>query len=235
MSSRFVWIVVAIVGAGLILLIVNDSSGETFGIANGSFGSALYLGAWGALLAAGILGSGMRFGDIARNLALWLFIILAFVAAYQYRYELQDVAHRMSGGLVAASPLSATDADGRATITLDKALNGHFEARGAINGKAINLLVDTGASTTVLTSADAARIGFDPSALSFTIPVSTANGTARAARVVADDIAIGPIVRRNVPLLVAEAGRLDQSLLGMNFIGTLSGFDLRGHRLILRD
>jgi aspartyl protease family protein len=38
-----------------------------------------------------------------------------------------------------------------------------------------------------------------------------------------------------MPLLVAEDGRLGQSLLGMNFIGTLSGFDVRGDRLVLRD
>ena len=52
---------------------------------------------------------------------------------------------------------------------------------------------------------------------------------------VADELAVGGIVRRSVPLLVAEDGRLGQSLLGMNFIGTLSGFELRGDRLILRD
>ncbi len=63
----------------------------------------------------------------------------------------------------------------------------------------------------------------------------TANGEARAARVVADEIRIGDIVRNRVPVMVAERGRLDRSLLGMNFIGTLSGFDMRGERLILRD
>ena len=36
-------------------------------------------------------------------------------------------------------------------------------------------------------------------------------------------------------VFVAERGTLDQSLLGMNFIGSLSGFDVRGDRMILRD
>ena len=36
-------------------------------------------------------------------------------------------------------------------------------------------------------------------------------------------------------MLVAEGNGLDQTLLGMNFIGTLSGFDVRGDRMILRD
>jgi len=87
----------------------------------------------------------------------------------------------------------------------------------------------------VLTEADAVSIGFDPQALVFNIPVSTANGLATAARVIADEMAIGDIVRKNVPLLVAKSGQLEQSLLGMNFIGSLSGFDVRGDRLVLRD
>jgi aspartyl protease family protein len=53
--------------------------------------------------------------------------------------------------------------------------------------------------------------------------------------VTADEISVGAIERRNVPLLVAESHALGQSLLGMNFIGTLSGFDVRGDRMVLRD
>ena len=233
--SRAFWIAVAILGGGLILLVANDSSGQVLGMDTGDFGRLVYLGALGAVVATGILASGRRFGDTARNLALWMLVILVFMAGYEYRYELQDVANRVSGGLIPGSPLSVVDGDGRATVTLRKRPDGHFEAGVSINGKTIDAVVDTGATATVLTAADAARAGFDPATLRYTIPVSTANGTANAARVVADEIAVGGISRKNMPLLVAEPGRLDQSLLGMNFIGSLSGFDVRGDRLILRD
>ena len=233
--SRFLWIIIAVIGGGLILLVLNDSAGSTFGIANDAFGQTIYLGIWGTVLAAGILGSGMRLGYVARSLALWLLVILALIAGYQYRYELQDFANRVTAGLVPGSPLSISDGDGNHVVMLDKLSNGHFGARAAINGAAVDVLVDTGASSTVLTASDARRAGFDTAALSFTIPVSTANGTAKAARVIADTITIGAITRRNVPMLVAESGALGQTLLGMNFIGTLSGFDVRGDRMILRD
>ena len=75
----------------------------------------------------------------------------------------------------------------------------------------------------------------DTTALRFTIPVSTANGVARAARATVDDFSVGAISRRNLPVLVAAAGTLERSLLGMNFLGTLSGIDMRGDRMILRD
>jgi aspartyl protease family protein len=233
--GRPFWIVVAVVVGGLIVLVMADSSGQVLGLDTDSFGNLIYLGALGALVASGILASGQRFGQTVRTLAMWLLVILVFMAGYEYRYELQDVASRVSGGIIPGSPLSITDGDGRAVVTLRQRMDGHFEANVGVNGRTISTIVDTGATSTVLTAADAERAGFDPSALIFNIPVSTANGTANAARVVADEFAVGGIVRKNLPLLVAESGRLEQSLLGMNFIGTLSGFDVRGDRLVLRD
>jgi aspartyl protease family protein len=232
---RIFWIAMAIMAVGLIVLVAADSSGEVLGMSTDSFGNLVYLSALGAVIGAGILASGQRFGQTVRTLAIWLLVILALMTGYEYRYELQDVASRVSGGLVPGSPLSIADGDGRAIVTLRQRVDGHFEADVSINGRTIRAIVDTGATSTVLSAADAERAGFDPQALVFNIPVSTANGVSNAARVVADELAVGGIVRRNLPLLVAEAGRLDQSLLGMNFIGTLSGFDVRGDRLVLRD
>lgn len=233
--GRLFWIAVVVMVGGLIVLVIADSSGEVLGLDTDSFGNLVYLAALGALVASGILVSGQRFGQTVRTLALWLLVILVFMAGYEYRYELQDVASRVSGGIVPGSPLSATDGDGRTIVTLRQRVDGHFEANVSINGRTIRAIIDTGATSTVLTAADAERAGLDPSALVFNIPISTANGTANAARVVADEMAVGGIVRKNLPLLVTEAGRLGQSLLGMNFIGTLSGFDVRGDRLVLRD
>jgi aspartyl protease family protein len=120
-------------------------------------------------------------------------------------------------------------------VTLDKADNGHFEARITVNGTPVRAVVDTGATSTVLTSEDAQAAGFKPATLNFTIPVSTANGMARAAAVKTDEVSIGGIVRKDMPVMIAAPGTLGQSLLGMNFIGSLSGFDVRGDRMILRD
>jgi aspartyl protease family protein len=234
-SSRALWIILAIIGGGLIVLVLNHEQGSTLGLDNDAFGHALYLGVWGAVVAAGIMGSGMRLGHVARTLAAWMLIILALVAGYQYRYELQDFASRMTAGLVPGSPLSVTDAEGRTTVTLDKLPDGHFGGRIRVDGHEIFAMVDTGATSTVLTFNDAVKAGFDAGSLSFGIPVRTANGPAQAARVMAAEISIGAITRRDMPLLVAERGALEQTLLGMNFIDTLSGFDVRGERMILRD
>ncbi len=235
MAGRWIWIVLAVLGIGFVLLVLNDMSGDPTGISSDQLSRVLYLGIFGAVIGAGILNARHRFSDVVRNLGLWLLVVLVLVAGYQYRYELQDIASRVTAGLIPGSPLSITDADGRTTVSLDKLPNGHFEARIMVDGTPVRAMVDTGATTTVLSAGDAERAGFDVSTLNFTIPVSTANGNANAARVVAQEISLGAITRRNMPILVAAPGMLGQSLLGMNFIGSLSGFDIRGDRMILRD
>ena len=226
---RTTWIIIAVAGLALLVWLLAGRSGDP-----GSTPRLVYLAILGTVVAAGILGSG-RLGYALRSLAIWTLIVLALVIGYQYRYELQDVASRVTAGLVPGSPLSITDSEGSTAVMLEKDAGGHFEARATVQGRSIRVVVDTGATSTVLTSEDASRVGIDTAALRFTIPVSTANGIARAARATVDDLSVGAISRRNLPVLVAEAGTLERSLLGMNFLGTLSGIDMRGDRMILRD
>ncbi|RWP34361.1 TIGR02281 family clan AA aspartic protease [Mesorhizobium sp.] len=233
--NRVFWVLMILIGVGVVLLMLNDSAGSTFGVENFDFSRLIWLGALVALIGASLLRSGRLLGTMARSLGTWAVIVLALIAGYQYRYELQDFASRVTAGLVPGSPLALGLEDGHATVTLDKAGNGHFEARIMVNGTPVRAVVDTGATSTVLTAQDAQAAGFNPAALNFTIPVSTANGMARAAVVRTDELAIGGIVRKDMPVMIAAPGMLGQSLLGMNFIGSLSGFDVRGDRMILRD
>jgi aspartyl protease family protein len=213
-----------------------------FGFGPGEVGSGgtdmlrlVYLGLVLAFVAGGLFGSGIGLSAGLRNLAIWAAILVALIGGYQFRYELQDVASRLTAGLVPGSPISGRGADGQISVVLDRMGDGHFFVRADVNGSLTPMIVDTGATTTVLTSGDARRAGFDPAALDFVLPVMTANGLARAARVTVDELKIGDISRRGQEVMVAEEGKLAQSLLGMNFLSSLSGFDVRGDRLTLYD
>ncbi len=232
---QLLWLVLAVLGIGLILLVLNDEQGRTLGLENDDFANLLRAGVLLTVLSAGVVAVRGSLGEVLRNIAIWLLILLALMGGYLYRYELQDVASRFSAGLLPGSPLSVTDSEGNVTVTLEKRWNGHFEAQALMDGKPISVMVDTGASTTVLTARDAEAVGIEVDALRFNIPVSTANGSTTAARVRLDTLSIGEIKRLRVPVLVARSGSLDQSLLGMNFMGTLSGYDVRGDRMILRN
>lgn len=232
---RFGWLLAAVMAGGLVLLLLSGDDGTVLGLPDDAFARMLYLGLLLAVVAAAVAGSGMRFGGVLRSLAVWIAIILVLVGGYQYRYELQDVASRLTAGLVPGSPLSAADVEGRAAVMLDKLPNGHFGVRAQVDGAAVFFLVDTGATATVLTVADASRAGIDPAALRYDVQIMTANGIARAARAQAGEIRVGTIARRDMMVLVAEEGRLGENLLGMNFIGSLSGFSVQGGRMTLID
>ncbi len=233
--SRLPWIALAILGGGLLYLLLSGADGSPAGLPGDDFARLVYLTALGLVLAAGVIGSGIGLRGAARSIAIWLAIIVALVAGYQYRYELQDVASRLTAGLVPGSPLSTIDGEGRVSVALERLRDGHFAVRAEINGRETWMVVDTGATTSVLSAADARAAGFEMERLAYTVPIMTANGPANAARVTANEIRVGDISRGRLTVLVAQPGMLDRSLLGMNFISTLTGFDMRGDRLTLID
>ena len=229
------WIILGVIGAGCILLILNHDSGTVFGIESGRFASLIWLGVLGTVFGAAILPRKGQFKQFARNIAIWLVIILMLMAGYVYRYELQDVASRMTAGIVPGSPVSAISAEGRDQTMLIRTGAGHFAADGFANGLPVRFLVDTGASLVVLTAEDARDTGIDVEELQFTAPVRTANGRTTAASITLDEIQIGDITRRNVPAMVAQPGALETSLLGMSFLSRLHSYEFRGDRLVLTD
>lgn len=118
------------------------------------------------------------------------------------------------------------------SVELRAGRNGHFEANAAINGRPVNVLVDTGATVVALTYEDARSAGLQIGANDFRHFGNTANGKARFASVMLDDIRIGDIVVRNVQASVSEPGKLHVSLLGMSFLSRLR-MDMRPGQLVL--
>ncbi|NTF07630.1 TIGR02281 family clan AA aspartic protease [Agrobacterium rubi] len=225
-----------ILGVGLALLIFNHDSGRTFGVANDDFAHALYLAPIAALLSVGILaGNRGGFGTALRQMAIWLVIILSLVAVYLYRYDFQRVGDRLLAGLIPGRAVVVTTQGGEQDVIINKSMNGHFETDAQVNGAGIHMLVDTGASSVVLSNEDAAAVGINVENLDYSVSVMTANGRTSAAPVRLRELAIGPIVRRNVEGLVAQSGQLDQSLLGMTFLSTLGSLQMQTDELRLRD
>ncbi len=232
--SRLFGILIAAIIATFALVWFNRDSGFTFGLSNDDFVQAMTLVLLMAAIGFRALGGG-NLGETARNLSIWGIIALACVAGYQYRFELQEVASRVTLGLVPSRPQTMIDSTGARVMAIEKSASGHFEVDATVNGTEISFLIDTGASGIVLSLPDAEAAGIDPASLSYSVPVSTANGMALSAPARVGEIVVGDIVRRDMPVLVSEQGRLDQSLLGMDFLNTLSGFSVERDRLMLRD
>jgi aspartyl protease family protein len=224
-----------LIGAACILLILRHDRANVFGIENDDFASLVWYGVLALVLGAAFLSNRARLGTNLRYLAIWLVAVLALVTIYVYRYELQDAAARVSGGLLPGSPVASRSADGRLQVTLIRSRDRHFRARGSVNGAAVAFLVDTGASDVVLSRRAAIAAGIDVDRLVDSAQVTTANGRTTAAPVTLDEIEIAGIKRQRVHALVARTGSLDGNLLGMSFLETLSAFEFRGDRLVLTD
>jgi aspartyl protease family protein len=113
--------------------------------------------------------------------------------------------------------------------------NGHFVSKAQINGRTIQVLVDTGATTVALSHEDARKAGFRPDDLDFDRPVSTANGVVNAAYVRIDRIELGSIRVDRVDGMVLPKGALSGSLLGMSFLSRLDSFEVKNGVLHLRN
>jgi aspartyl protease family protein len=182
-----------------------------------------------ALLTSLVLGWRGSFSEAIRSALIWFAAFVAIILAYSFRNELTPLAQRVSGELNPAAPVTRTAGE----VVLRRANDGHFYADLSINGTDMRLLADTGASVVALSVEDAENAGIDVDQLDFTIRMSTANGTALAARVKLDEVRIGQIVRQDVTAIVSRG--LSQSLLGMNFFSSLSKFQIENDELLLKD
>lgn len=111
---------------------------------------------------------------------------------------------------------SSTGAEARQSVTLAADTRGHFITEGAINGRPIRFVVDTGATVVALPASDAVRLGIDyrkgPVAIT-----RTAGGVVPVYKVRFDSVRLGAIEIAAVDGVVIEQG-LDIALLGMSFL-----------------
>ena len=229
------WLALFILALAAMLLVANES-GTIAGLDSNVFGYVALLVALAVFVGGGMLGSYRgRTGPMLRDAVTWLALGLGLVTLYAYKDELMPIAARVVGELVPGSAMTVEESSGGVTeVRIRKRLDGHFTANVKVNGKTVSMIVDTGASTIVLTPADARKAGIDLDSLTYRVPVLTANGRAMAARVRLDSVAIGPLDRKNVDALVAQPGALTQSLLGMSFLSRLRSYEFSGDFLTLR-
>ncbi len=159
----------------------------------------------------------------------WVTLGLVLVIGYSYRFELRDIGDRVYAELV---PGHVANLGRNAQVVRGK--GGDFAIAAHINGTKIPMVLDTGASSVVLTQEAAKAAGLPIEVLNYSINVDTANGRTRAAAVTLDRLAVGGLVERSVPALVARAGQLKTNLLGMSFLNRLESWEVRGDRLWMR-
>jgi len=170
-----------------------------------------------------------RLSQALEAMLFWAVVGLLLVVGYTYRFELRDASDRVMAELVPGHVAS----HGR-NVEVVRGRGGDFALAAQINGARVPMVLDTGASSVVLTQEAAKAAGLPIEVLDYSVNVDTANGRTRAAPITLDRLAVGGLTERAVPALVVQRGQLKNNLLGMSFLNRLESWEVRGDRLRMR-
>jgi aspartyl protease family protein len=179
---------------------------------------------------------------LMREAVSWAVVALIGAAAFMHLDVLKSGTEKLLGQPPSEQEGARQDDAGEvatahfgSVVEIKAGRNGHFSTEVEINGRPIDVMVDTGATAVVLTYEDAERAGLYVNDSDFSQTVWTANGATRVASVTLGRISIGDITVRDVPAVVTQPGLLKTTLLGMTFLSRLSRFDMRSGVLVLQD
>jgi aspartyl protease family protein len=167
-------------------------------------------------------------------------IVFFGVAAFTVPAILSKNPEIVEQGVKAAAPqeLEQEPAAKRVALSgeerLDMNAQGHFIAQFRMNGRSVEAMVDTGATTVAINKSTARRLGINVVPADFKYSVSTANGQIKVARAVISTIEIGGVRVRDVEAAVLDDRALEGTLLGMSFLRQLKSFRVEDNELILK-
>ncbi|WFU14325.1 TIGR02281 family clan AA aspartic protease [Bradyrhizobium sp. CB3481] len=118
-------------------------------------------------------------------------------------------------------------------VQIARSRAGEFALHAKINGVKAPMVIDTGATSVVLTWETAKAIGLPIEMLEYNVDLETAGGHTKAARLTIDRLAVGGLVEKSIPALVVPRGQLKTNLLGMSFLDRLESWGVQAGKLSL--
>lgn len=168
-------------------------------------------------------------------LALVALIVAAGVSAYGDPGRLAQMRQTLTvAGLEVTGSIGAKRRPNRRAVEINRGQTGQFTVKASINGANTPMVIDTGASSVILTYETAKAAGLPLELLDYDVELETASGRTKGAKLTLDRLAIGRLVEHSVPAIIVPQGELKSNLLGMSFLNRLESWEVRGDRLILR-
>lgn len=185
-------------------------------------GRMIYLIVLGVMVAGWFFAQGRgSWNKTLQQAALWGLIFLGAIAAYGLWGDISQTVR----------PQQTVFADEN-RIVVPRSPNGHYFIDTTVNGAPVRFVLDTGATSVVLTKADAAAAGLDPDDLQYFSRAMTANGEVRTAPVRLDTVTLGSVTDEHVNAVVNE-GEMSQSLMGMTYLQRWGKIEISGDTLTL--
>jgi aspartyl protease family protein len=162
-----------------------------------------------------------RMGTAMQALAWLVFLALGVF----YFSDLLDKQHNPNQNLH-----TRYGEEGALEVVLQRNKFGHYVTSGAINGKPVVFMLDTGASGVAIPEAVARRLGI-PRGRAF--QTQTANGITTSYAANLESVSVGGIELQDIRAGITPGLPGEQVLLGMSFLKYIE-FTQRGDTLILR-
>ena len=231
MRRRLLWVVLIGIALTLGVLVAGHDQDTIAGLKIDDFGSMIYHVALVVLVGGSVLVMFReRLSQAFEAVLFWTVIGFILAFGYTYRAELRGIGDRVMAELMPGRAVQRSEN----TVEIVRGRGGDFQVAAQVNGTRIAMALDTGASAVVLTQEAAKAAGLPIELLSYSVQIETANGRARAASVTLDRVAVGGIIERAVPALIAQPGQLRTSLLGMTFLNRLQSWQVQGDKLTMR-
>ena len=229
LRRRVLWML--LIGVALALAVLIARQEPIAGLSTDDLGSLAYHLALVMFVGGAVLVMFRERLSVALEAALfWVVVGFVLVFVYTYRADLRGIGERVMAELMPGRAALRSER----SVEIVRGRGGDFQVAAQVNGTRVAMALDTGASAVVLTQEAAKAAGLPLELLSYTVQVDTANGRTRAAAVTLDRVAVGGIVERSVPALIAQPGQFRTSLLGMSFLNRLESWEVRGDKLMMR-
>lgn len=185
---------------------------------------------WGiaalTLVGSSLIARRLPIGQTIKMVLLWVAIFGFAFVLFLFRDEGRAIWARAKADMgVQSAQVTGS------TLRIRKSDDGHFNVRASVNGKPVNFMIDSGATTTTLSRISAEAAGVEPSG-GFPVLIDTANGTTQAERARIGVLQIGTIRQIDAPALIGD-GLGETNLLGMSFLSSLKSWRVEGDILIL--
>lgn len=179
------------------------------------------------LVGSALLVRRLPLGRTLKMFLAWALIFAAMFAVFALRNDFMALGRRIIGE---ATGSAGQEARGE-TLRIRRSADGHFWVDAEVNGRPIRFMIDSGATTTTVSSQAASSAGVERSG-GFGVMVETANGTVVMDRGRIERLRLGPIQRDSLAVHIASNDMVN--VIGMNFLSSLSAWGVEGDILVLR-
>jgi aspartyl protease family protein len=187
---------------------------------------------WGVVMivvvGSSLIAQRIPVGQFIRYSLAWIAIGCGVYGLVLFRDELGEIWERARADLGGGRVASVRGDNSSIRLSDD----GHFWVAAQANGRTVEFLIDSGATTTVINLETAAALGLSIDRTAQPLVVMTANGPINSWPAELSSITVGNVTVEPLAVLVSDVPG-SENLLGMNWLNRLGSWRVTGREMVI--